>query len=80
MINIDAKKLQTETTGEKIVHQLQDYLLQHTSADERAVLPEDKIQRLLVGISLLFFFKTFSIPTEIPSDSSSNHAFCVSGL
>ena len=34
MINIDAKKLQTETTGEKIVRQLQDYLLQHTSADE----------------------------------------------
>ena len=48
MINLDTAKLQTETTGAKIVQKLQEYLLSHTQ--EAAVLPEDKIQRLLVGV------------------------------
>ena len=69
MINIDTRKLQTETTGEKIVRQLQDYLLQHASADERAVLPEDKIQHLLVGVSFLFTFPNLDHCPEVINPS-----------
>ena len=50
MINLDTAQLQTETTGVKIVQKLQEYLLTQMSASETAVLPEDKIQRLLVGV------------------------------
>ena len=49
MINLDTGALQTKTTGEKIVCKLQEYLLSKMSPDKCAVLPEDKIQRLLVG-------------------------------
>ena len=50
MINLDTAQLQTETTGAKIVQKLQEYLLTQVSASETAVLPEDKIQCLLVGV------------------------------
>ena len=50
MINLDTGALQTETMGEKIVHKLQEYLLSKMSPGERAILPEDKIQRLLLGV------------------------------
>ena len=52
MINLDPEQLKTETTGEHIVRQLQEYLLSRTNPDERAVLPDDKIQQLLVGVSI----------------------------
>ena len=67
MVNLDTKQLHTETTGEKIVKQLQEYLLNKVSANEWAVLPEDKIQCLLVGVTYfltsryLKFFKRSSI-------------------
>ena len=51
IINLDASQLKTEETGEKIVTKLQQWLLSKTEPDQRAVLPEDKIQRLLVGVS-----------------------------
>ena len=50
-INLDASRLQTETTGEKIVKQIQEWLLTKVNSSETAVLPEDKMQRLLVGVS-----------------------------
>ena len=34
MVNLDTSKLQTETTGEKIVLKLQEYLLSKMSPDE----------------------------------------------
>ena len=49
MVNLDTRQLHTKTTGEKIIKQLQEYLLNKVSADERPVLPENKIQCLLVG-------------------------------
>ena len=52
IINLDTEKLQTETTGEKIVRKLQEYLLQKDKPLEMAILPEDKIQRLLVGVTI----------------------------
>ena len=51
IINLDTQKLQTETTGAKIVSEIQDWLFTRVSLQETAVLLEDKMQRLLVGIS-----------------------------
>ena len=51
IINLDTQKLQTEVTGAKIVQEIQDYLLTHVSLQETTVLPKDKKQRLLVGVS-----------------------------
>ena len=59
MINLDPRELKTEATGEKIIRQLQEYLLSKVDTDERAVLPEDKIQRLLVGVSNFKSFISF---------------------
>ena len=53
IINLDTQKLQTETMGAKIVSEIQDWLLTLVSSQETAVLPEDKMQCLLVGISNL---------------------------
>ena len=50
MVNLDTRQLHIETTGQKIIKQLQEYLLSKVSADEQAVLPENEIQRLLVGV------------------------------
>ena len=50
-INLDTSKLETETTGERIVKQIQEWLLTKVSSSETAVLPEDKMQKLLVGVS-----------------------------
>ena len=51
IINLDTSLLQTETTGEKIVRELQEWLLTNPAAPNMAVLPDDKIQRILVGVS-----------------------------
>ena len=51
IINVDTSLLQTETTGEKIVCELQEWLLTNPAAPNMAVLPDDKIQRILVGVS-----------------------------
>ena len=52
IINLDTQKLQTEVTGAKIVQEIQEYLLTQVSSQKTAVLPEDKMQRLLVGVSI----------------------------
>ena len=44
IINLDTQKLQTETTGAKIVSEIQDWLLTGVSSQETAILPEDKMQ------------------------------------
>ena len=51
IINLDTSLLQTETMGEKIVRELQEWLLTNPAAPNMAVLPDDKIQRILVGVS-----------------------------
>ena len=66
IINLDTQKLQTETTGAKIVSKIQDWLLTRVSSQETAILPEDKMQRLLVGVSNLLLL--------ILLDSFSNHS------
>ena len=54
ILNLETQKLQTKTTGAKIVQEIQDWLLTRVSLQETAVLPEDKIQRLLVGVGIIF--------------------------
>ena len=58
IINLDTQKLQTETTGAKIIEEIQEWLLTRVSSQETAVLPDDKVQRLLVGVSIytLYYF------------------------
>ena len=51
VINLDPTKLKVEETGERIVRKIQEWLISETSAGERAALPEDITQCLLVGIS-----------------------------
>ena len=50
IINIDTSLLHTESTGEKIVRELQEWLMKTQEAIPMAILPEDKIQRILVGV------------------------------
>ena len=51
VINLDPSKLKTEETGERIVRKIQEWLISETSAGERAALPEDVTQCLLIGVS-----------------------------
>ena len=50
-LNLDTSKLETEVTGERIVKEIQEWLLLQKKSWGTAVLPEDKTQRLLVGVS-----------------------------
>ena len=52
IINLDTQKLQTEVTRAKIVQENQEYLLTWVSSQETAVLPEDKMQWLVIGVSI----------------------------
>ena len=52
IINLNTQKLQMEATGAKIVAEIQDWLLTRVGSQETAVLPEDKMQCLLVGVSI----------------------------
>ena len=60
ILNLETQKLQTETTGTRIVQEIQDWLLTRVSSQETAVLPEDKMQRLLVGVIIIFYAHTIS--------------------
>ena len=66
-LNLDTSKLETEVTGERIVKEIQEWLLSQKKSGGTAVLPEDKTQRLLVGVSyhtvLIIFLTTFSSTT-----------------
>ena len=57
LINLNTTKLQIGATGEWIVKKIQEWLLTRVSSQETAVLPEDKVQRLLVGVSMSIILK-----------------------
>ena len=59
VINLDPTKIKPETTGRQIVQQIQEWLLTKAGSSETAVLPEDKTQRLLVGVCKFELFLTF---------------------
>ena len=52
MASLDLEKLpDVEKTGEQIIREAIELLLTETDSKESAILPEDKVQRLLVGVS-----------------------------
>ena len=55
ILTLDTQQLQTETTGEKIVQEIQEWLLTQASSQEAAILPDDKAQRLLVRVHTFLF-------------------------
>ena len=52
LADLDMSKLpKTEEAGERCVRRIQEFLLNEMSSAECGVLPEDKLQRLMVGVS-----------------------------
>ena len=81
IINLDTTKLQTEATGQKIVKDIQEWLLTRSSSQETAVLPDDKVQRLLVGVCTFFFLKIHNLsPTIVPISSNVTYYYIFLGL
>ena len=78
IINLDTQKLQTETTGAKIIEEIQEWLLTRVSSQETAVLPDDKVQRLLVGVSISILHH--SLLAHFPALADSCRFLFVSGL
>ena len=59
MANLDMGKLpKVEESGERCVRRIQEFIINELSSSEAAVLPEDKLQRLVVGVS--GFLQTFN--------------------
>ena len=54
-----------EETGSNLLVQHQKLMLEHLGHKETAVLPEDVIQHLLLGVSTLFFFPALSVAITI---------------
>ena len=50
-LNLNTSKIETEVTGERIVKEIQEWLLTQKGSGGTAILPEDKTQHLLVGVS-----------------------------
>ena len=57
-----SKLPKTEESGDRCVRRIQEFLINEMSSAECGVLPEDKLQRLMVGVSL---FTCCSIPTRV---------------
>ena len=56
MADLDMKKLpKVEESGERCIHRIQEFIINELSSDQAAVLPEDKLQRLVVGVSLFIY-------------------------
>ena len=54
------KKLpDTEESGDRCIRKIQEFLIHEMSNTECGVLPEDKLQRLLVGVSTFTFLQTW---------------------
>ena len=59
ILTLDTQQLQTETTGEKIIQEIQEWLLTQASSQEAAVFPDDKAQCLLVGVHTFLSFNIY---------------------
>ena len=44
-----------EESGDRCIRKIQEFLIHEMSNTECGVLPEDKLQRLLVGVSTFYF-------------------------
>ena len=55
---MDLEKLPgVEQSGERCIRNIQEWLLHEVSSDEAAVLPGDKLQRIMVGVCISFLFE-----------------------
>ena len=51
MATLDMGKLpKVEESGERCIRRIQEFIINELSSSEAAVLPEDKLQRLVVGV------------------------------
>ena len=51
MADLDMGKLpKVEESGERCVRRIQEFIINELSSSKAAVLPEDKLQRLVVGV------------------------------
>ena len=51
MAALDMGKLpKVEESGERCIRKIQEFIINELSSSEAAVLPEDKLQRLIVGV------------------------------
>ena len=51
-----SKLPKTEESGDRCVRRIQEFLINEMSSAECCILPEDKLQRLMVGVSFLPVF------------------------
>ena len=59
MADLDMGKLpKVEESGKRCMRRIQEFIINELSSSEAAVLPEDKLQRLVVGVS--GFLQTFN--------------------
>ena len=58
LADLDMKKLpHPEESGDRCIRHIQEFLINEMSSTECGVLPEDKLQQLVVGVSTLSFFQ-----------------------
>ena len=58
MAGLDVSKLpKMETSGRDCIRNVQEWMFSERSSKECAVLPEDTLQRILVGVSTLTLIK-----------------------
>ena len=56
MADLDMKKLpKVEESEERSIRRIQEFIINELSSDQAAVLPEDKLQCLVVGVSLFIY-------------------------
>ena len=57
LAGFDASKLpKMEKSGERLLHDINEWTLKEMSSQECAILPEDKLQQIMVGVSILTNF------------------------
>ena len=58
LADLDMKKLpHPEESGDRCIRHIQEFLINEMSSAKCDVLPKDKLQRLVVGVSTLSFFR-----------------------
>ena len=63
---MDLSKLPgVEQSGEHCIRNIQEWLLHEVSSSETAILPEDKLQRILVGVCKLLFLTPILLQTRV---------------
>ena len=63
---MDLSKLPgVEQSGECCIRNIQEWLLHEVSSSETAILPEDKLQRILVGVRKFFSLTPILLQTRV---------------